>query len=132
MDDVDFCMAINGLYHHTGDKPYAINHTGPYGVWHMVRKPDYDRRLDEECRRTDPSRPNDDRWFYDDNNPDYYGRSDDDDGDSAEVEDKSDDHISKRQRLTEPPGCRHVCRNRKTQRGEFCLHKCCQNARDRP
>lgn len=31
------------LYHHTGDKLYTINHTGPYGVWRMVRKPGYKR-----------------------------------------------------------------------------------------
>ncbi len=31
--------AIYGLVDHTGDKPYTINHTGPYGVWRMVRKP---------------------------------------------------------------------------------------------
>ena len=39
MKDVTFYMAIYGLYHHIGDKPYAINYISLYGVWRIIRKP---------------------------------------------------------------------------------------------
>jgi hypothetical protein len=33
------------------NKPYTINHLGPYGVWRMVRKPDLEDILSEESGR---------------------------------------------------------------------------------